>query len=82
MLAPGDVSHGNMVTMMLVNMATEIADPRRRLAAIVASSAKAKAITGGMKSVIPTDVPSLGVPWLMSVITPSTGWPSPPIGYR
>ncbi|MEP7083802.1 MAG: wax ester/triacylglycerol synthase family O-acyltransferase, partial [Betaproteobacteria bacterium] len=68
--APGDTAHGNKVTMMLVNMATEIADPRRRLAAIVASSAKAKAITGGMKSVIPTDMPSLGVPWLMSVITP------------
>lgn len=68
--APDDTGHGNKVTMMLVNMATEIADPRRRLAAIVASSAKAKAITGGMKSVIPTDMPSLGVPWLMSAITP------------
>ena len=67
---PGDTSHGNQVTMMLVNMATQIADPRKRLAAIVASSAKAKAITGGMKSVIPTDMPSLGIPWLMSVITP------------
>jgi diacylglycerol O-acyltransferase / wax synthase len=67
---PGDTSHGNLVTMMLVNMATNIAEPGKRLAAIVASSARAKAITGGMKSVIPTDMPSLGVPWLMSVITP------------
>lgn len=67
---PGDTAHGNLVTMMLVNMATHIADPRQRLAAIVASSAKAKAITGGMKSMLPTDMPSLGIPWLMSVITP------------
>jgi WS/DGAT/MGAT family acyltransferase len=67
---PGDTAHGNQVTMMLVNMATNIADPKKRLAAIVASSAKAKAITGGMKSIIPTDMPSLGIPWLMSVVTP------------
>ncbi|MBP8297898.1 MAG: DUF1298 domain-containing protein [Burkholderiales bacterium] len=68
--APGDDAHGNLVTMMLVNMATHIKDPEKRLAAIVASSAKAKTITGGVKSLIPTDMPSLGVPWLMSVITP------------
>lgn len=68
--APGDGAHGNLVTMMLVNMATHIKDPEKRLAAIVASSGKAKAITGGVKSMIPTDMPSLGVPWLMSVITP------------
>jgi hypothetical protein len=67
---PGDAAHGNLVTMMLVNLATHIADPKERLAAIVASSAKAKAITGGVKSVIPTDMPSLGIPWLMSVIAP------------
>ncbi|MFS8085899.1 MAG: WS/DGAT domain-containing protein, partial [Acidobacteriota bacterium] len=67
---PGDASQGNLVTMMLVNMGTDIADPRKRLAAIVAASTKAKTITGGIKSVIPTDMPSLGIPWLMSVIAP------------
>jgi hypothetical protein len=27
-------------------------------------------LTGSMKSIIPMDLPSLGIPWLMSVITP------------
>ncbi|MBL0125397.1 MAG: DUF1298 domain-containing protein [Betaproteobacteria bacterium] len=67
---PGDTSQSNQVTMMLVSLATNIADPRKRLAAIVKASTKAKSLTGGMKSLIPTDLPSLGIPWLMSVITP------------
>jgi diacylglycerol O-acyltransferase / wax synthase len=67
---PGDTSQSNQVTMMLINMGTHIADPRKRLAAIVAASTRAKMLTGSMKSVIPTDMPSLGIPWLMSVITP------------
>lgn len=68
--APGDTSQSNQVTMMLVSMATNIADPVKRLAAIIKASSKAKMLTTNMKSVIPTDLPSLGVPWLMSVITP------------
>ncbi len=67
---PGDASQGNQVTMMLVDMATNIADARKRVAAIIKSSTKAKSLTGGMKNFIPTDLPSLGIPWLMSVITP------------
>ena len=67
---PGDTSQSNQVTMMLVDMATNIADPQKRLEAIIKSSTKAKALTGGMKNLIPTDLPSLGIPWLMSVITP------------
>ncbi len=67
---PGDTSQSNQVTMMLVNLGTQIADPRKRLAAIIAASTRAKMLTGSMKSIIPTDMPSLGIPWLMSVITP------------
>ncbi|MBL0125155.1 MAG: DUF1298 domain-containing protein [Betaproteobacteria bacterium] len=67
---PGDTSQSNQVTMMLISLATNIVDPRKRLAAIVRASTKAKSLTGGMKSLIPTDLPSLGIPWLMSVITP------------
>ena len=68
--APGDTSQSNQVTMMLVNMATHIADPGKRLSAIIAASTKAKALTGRMKSVMPTDMPSLGLPWLLSIISP------------
>lgn len=67
---PGDTSQSNQVTMMLINMATNVADPKKRLAAIVKASTKAKMVTGGMKNMIPMDLPSLGIPWLMSVITP------------
>ena len=68
--APGDTTQSNQVTMMLISLATNIADPRKRLAAIIKASTRAKTLTGGMKSLIPTDLPSLGIPWLMSVITP------------
>jgi hypothetical protein len=67
---PGDTSQSNQVTMMLVQLGTQIADPKKRLAAILKSSAKAKALTGTMKSVVPTDLPSLGIPWIMSIVTP------------
>jgi diacylglycerol O-acyltransferase / wax synthase len=67
--APGDMSQSNQVTMMLINLATSTADPVKRMKQIGAASTKAKALTGGMKSVIPNDLPSLGVPWLMSLIT-------------
>jgi hypothetical protein len=67
---PGDTTQSNQVTMMLVSLATHLTDARMRLAAILASSARAKALTGTMTGVVPTDLPSLGLPWLMSVVTP------------
>ncbi len=67
--AAGDTSQSNQVTMMLITLATNLADPAKRIAAIVAGSTKAKMLTQGMKNVIPTDLPSLGVPWLMSAIS-------------
>jgi diacylglycerol O-acyltransferase len=71
--APGDTSQNNQVTMMLINLATNVADPVKRLAAIKQSSQSAKMMTGAMKGVMSTatsDLPTLGIPWLMSIITP------------
>ncbi|MGZ5079227.1 MAG: WS/DGAT/MGAT family O-acyltransferase [Usitatibacter sp.] len=67
---PGDTAEANRVSMMLVGLATNISDPARRMAAIVAASARAKALAGSMKGAIPTDMPSLGIPWLMALVTP------------
>ena len=70
---PGDTSQSNQVTMMLINMATNIADPAKRIAAIRASSAGAKMLTGSMKgamTAVTSDLPTLGIPWLMGIITP------------
>lgn len=68
--APGDTSQANYVSMMLVGLATNIADPVERMQAIRAASTRAKTLTGSMKGAIPTDMPSLGIPWLMAGITP------------
>jgi len=69
----GQDSTSNYVTMMLVGLATNVADPARRLEAIKAASARAKTLTGSLRGAIPTDLPSLGIPWLMSALIPLYG---------
>lgn len=68
--APGDTSQANYVSMMLVGLATDVADPVGRMHAIRAASTRAKTLSGSLKGAIPTDLPSLGIPWLMAGITP------------
>ena len=62
----GNTDFNNQVSVMLVSLATDIADPLERLAAIHESSSEGKKLTGNVKAAIPTDFPSLGVPSLMS----------------
>ena len=62
----GNTDPNNQVAMMMVSLATDIDDPVDRLMAINASSSVGKKFTGTIKAAIPTDFPSLGVPWLMS----------------
>ena len=65
----GDTSSDNQASMSLVNLGTNIADPRRRLTHVKAASAAMKSAMGPLKSILPTDFPSLGVPWLLEAAT-------------
>jgi WS/DGAT/MGAT family acyltransferase len=62
----GNTDLNNQVSMMMVGLATDIADPIERLKTINASSTAAKELTGSFKAAIPTDFPSFGAPWIMS----------------
>jgi diacylglycerol O-acyltransferase len=62
----GNTDPTNQVAMILVSLATDIADPAQRLATISASASAGKQLTGRLKTAIPMDFPSFGVPWFMS----------------
>ncbi len=63
--AKGDTASNNQATMTVVSLGTHIADPAKRLSHVLAATAAMKANMGAMKSLMPTDFPTLGVPWLM-----------------
>lgn len=64
--AEGDTSANNQASMTLVNLHTHIADPHQRLAAILASTTAMKTQLASTKSLMPTDFPTFGAPWLIS----------------
>lgn len=64
--APGDTSSNNQVSMTVMTLATDVADPIERIERIRESSTAAKNLMGNIKAAIPTDFPSFGAPWLMS----------------
>lgn len=63
--AAGDASSNNQASMTVVSLGTHIANPMKRVVYIKAACAAMKANLGSVKSLMPTDFPSLGVPWLM-----------------
>jgi WS/DGAT/MGAT family acyltransferase len=63
--AAGDTASNNQATMTFMSLGTQLADPAERLAHVMASSKAMKAQMGQLKSLMPTDFPSLGIPWLM-----------------
>ena len=65
----GDTSLDNQASMSLVSLGTNIADTRKRLAHIQAASKAMKSTMGSLRSILPTDYPSLGVPWLIEAAT-------------
>ena len=65
----GDATADNQASMSLVSLGTNIADTRKRMAHIRAATGAMKQTMGSLKSVLPTDFPSLGVPWLLEAAT-------------
>ncbi|MBW8848414.1 MAG: wax ester/triacylglycerol synthase family O-acyltransferase [Burkholderiales bacterium] len=63
--AAGDTTSNNQATMTFMSLGTHLSDPSERLANVIASSKAMKAQMNELKSLMPTDFPSLGIPWLM-----------------
>jgi WS/DGAT/MGAT family acyltransferase len=65
----GDTTSDNQASVSVVSLGTHIADPAKRLQHIKQATAAMKAAMGSVKSVLPTDFPSVGLPWLMEAAT-------------
>lgn len=61
----GNTELNNQVSMVRMQLASNIADPLKRLQTIMRRSQTLKRNLQSLKSVIPTDFPSLGLPWIM-----------------
>ncbi len=64
----GNKDFRTQATLSLVSLATNLADPLKRLRAISDSSGATKAVARRAKSVIPTDIPLIGVPWILGAL--------------
>lgn len=62
---PGNTDHSIQVSFMSVNLHTDIAAPRARLKAIHRSAIEAKHGAARTKALVPEDLPSIGLPWLL-----------------
>ena len=61
----GNTDFTTQATMTLVNLHTHVANPVRRLHAIRDAAGAAKALSGRARSILPTDFPSITLPWLL-----------------
>lgn len=66
--AAGDVDFATQATMVPASLATHLADPVRRLRAIRDAAGASKSLTASARQVLPTDFPTLGLPWLLSAL--------------
>jgi WS/DGAT/MGAT family acyltransferase len=63
--APDNKDYTTQATMALVNLHTHVADPVKRLHAIRDAASAVKALAGRAKGILPTDFPSITLPWLL-----------------
>jgi diacylglycerol O-acyltransferase len=66
----GDAELKNQVFGMVVPLATDLADPKARLEAIIAAATTSKELANPMRSLIPhfADIPSFGSPMLLQLL--------------
>jgi WS/DGAT/MGAT family acyltransferase len=69
----GDDSMNNQVSMVRVDLATDIDDPVERFKAIHASSEAGKAVVRELKPVLGVDMPITGSPWIVSSLASLLG---------
>lgn len=69
----GDVDMSNRVTAARCDLHTDIADPIERLTAICGSTADIKSNLENTRKGMPTDFPSIGVPWLLPLVIALVG---------
>ncbi len=62
----GNDDMNNQVSMVRVDLATDLADPAARFKAIHASSEAAKAVVRELRPVLGVDMPFTGSPWIMT----------------
>ena len=64
----GNTEMRTQATLSLVSLATNVADPLKRLRAIRDSAGATKSVARSAKSVIPTDIPLIGAPWILGAL--------------
>jgi hypothetical protein len=62
---PGNTEFTTQATFSLVNLNTHVADPVKRLHAIRDAAGAMKELARSAQRAIPTDFPSMGVPWIL-----------------
>jgi WS/DGAT/MGAT family acyltransferase len=65
---PGNTDQTIQVSFITVDLHTQVADPHERLRAIHASAREAKASASRIKAMMPEDLPSIGLPWLLGAL--------------
>jgi WS/DGAT/MGAT family acyltransferase len=61
----GNVEYTTQATMAAVNLHTHVADPVKRLLAIRDAAGAVKAVAKRAKGLMPTDFPTIGLPWVL-----------------
>jgi len=65
---PGNTDQTIQVSFLTVDLHTQVADPHARLRAIHDSALEAKSAASRIKAMMPEDLPSIGLPWLLGGI--------------